>query len=579
MWKSLGKSKTTVISLGGIIWSVRSQRLRSQDHANMSRRQFLVGGACALATSAIFGLDFGGQLVEDRHRPQYHLMPPANWMNDPNAPLFWKGKFHMFYQYCPAISNSGTKYWGHAVSDDMVRWKNLGIAIAPTPGGADKDGCWTGSAVVHKGVPTIVYTGASFTEENERADRAKGLVPERQFVAVAADPDDPNLRKWNKIQENPVISLPPSGVTVTGWRDPSLWKEGDTWYMVIGSGAQGVGGMALMYRSTDLRKWEYLHPLAVAKPDPNPPVGTGGMVFPPMWECPDFFFLEGRPVLLVAGENTYFTGVYQDHKFEQHLEGRIDYGSAAYAQKTMVDGRGRRIWWAWLHEMRSLRAQQEAGWAGVMSLPKILTMQANGRLGIAPAPELKTLRRRSHKLRNLSIKPDGPRLLKQISGDCVEIVAEIDLGNAHQVGLRVRSAADGSEQTLIGYDRDNNTLFSDTTESSKDPETTSTNVYFRSGRGIQRGDLLLGPGEQLRLQVFVDASVIEVFANGQASLSDRVYPLNPRSKGIGLFARGGEASLRSLEVWNLSPISPDRLTSSADLYRVSTDRETTELHL
>jgi len=133
MWKSLGKSKTTVISLGGIIWSVRSQRLRSQDHANMSRRQFLVGGACALATSAIFGLDFGGQLVEDRHRPQYHLMPPANWMNDPNAPLFWKGKFHMFYQYCPAISNSGTKYWGHAVSDDMVRWKNLGIAIAPPP--------------------------------------------------------------------------------------------------------------------------------------------------------------------------------------------------------------------------------------------------------------------------------------------------------------------------------------------------------------------------------------------------------------------------------------------------------------
>jgi sucrose-6-phosphate hydrolase SacC (GH32 family) len=139
------------------------------------------------------------------------------------------------------------------------------------------------------------------------------------FVAVAADPDDPDLRKWNKTQENPVISLPPSGVTVTGWR---------------------------------------------------------------------------------------------------------------------------RIWWAWLHEMRSLRAQQEAGWAGVMSLPKILTVQANGRLRIAPAPELKTLRRRSHKLRNLSIKPDGPLLLKQISGDCVEIVAEIDLGNAHKVGLRVRSAAE-----------------------------------------------------------------------------------------------------------------------------------------
>jgi beta-fructofuranosidase len=125
-----------------------------------------------------------------------------------------------------------------------------------------------------------------------------------------------------------------------------------------------------------------------------------------------------------------------------------------------------------------------------------------------------TLPRRSHKLGGLSIKPDGPLLLKQVSGDCVEIVAEIELGSAHQVGLRVRGTSDGSEQTLIGYDRDNSTLFSDTTQFSKDPETKSTNVYFRSGRGIRKGDLLLGTGEHLPRRVFV-------FANGQASLSDR----------------------------------------------------------
>ena len=194
--------------------------------SKIGRRQFLVGSATALAASSVFALDTGSPLATDRHRPQYHLMPPANWLNDPNGPLFWKGKYHMFYQYSPTISLLGLKYWGHAVSSDMVHWKNLGIALAPTPGGPDEKGCWTGSAVIHNGVPTLVYTGAWFTEPTEAAARQKGLVPERQMVAVADDPNDPYLLKWNKIPENPVISAPPPGLKVAGWRDPSLWKEG-----------------------------------------------------------------------------------------------------------------------------------------------------------------------------------------------------------------------------------------------------------------------------------------------------------------------------------------------------------------
>ena len=142
-------------------------------------------------------------LASDRHRPRFHLMPPSLWLNDPNGPLHFRGRYHLFYQYAPAINNLATKYWGHAVSTDLVHWKNVGIALAPTPGGPDKNGCWTGSAVIVDGVPTIVYTGATWSAESERAERAKGIIPERQMVAIAADPNDPNLTKWIKIPENP----------------------------------------------------------------------------------------------------------------------------------------------------------------------------------------------------------------------------------------------------------------------------------------------------------------------------------------------------------------------------------------
>ncbi len=491
-------------------------------------------------------------------------MPPSAWLNDPNGPLYWKGRYHLFYQYSPVLSNFGTKYWGHAVSTDLVHWRNLGIALAPTPGGADKNGCWSGSAVIHHGVPTLIYTGGAWSAESERAEREKGLVPERQMVAVAADPSDADLIKWVKIADNPVLGAPPTGMKVVGWRDPALWPEGDTWYMVIGSGEIGKGGMALLYSSTDLRRWTYLHPLAVAKPDPS--VQDATRPWNAMWECPEFFFLQGKPILLVANGNKYLTGTYANHRFDQAGEGQIDYGMAAYAQKTMEDEKGRRIWWAWLRENRSIEAQQAAGWAGVMSLPRLLTLRGDGRLAVEPMPELKILRRQSRKIQGMNISPDGPLLLKDIESDCAEIEAEIELGSAHQAGVRVRSTVDGSEQTLIGYDRDSRELFCDTTASSKDPAIEGR-PPFLLGRGIQKGALRLEGTEPLRLRIYIDASVLETFANGKASLSDRIYPVNPASLGIGLFAKGGTARMRSMTVWELSPISNDRLTSGAKLFK------------
>jgi beta-fructofuranosidase len=519
-----------------------------------SRRQFLAFGAASATALALRAEDqeaLRRKLAADRNRPQYHIVPPAHFLNDPNGPLYWKGKYHMFYQYAPGGGMFGAKFWYHAVSEDMARWRNLGVALAPSLGGPDKDGCWSGSAVIHNGVPTLVYTGAFFKGENERADRANGLIPERQMVAVAADPNDPDLLKWNKIAENPVIAAPPEGMTVAGWRDPTLWKESDAWHMVIGSGVRNVGGMALLYRSKDLRRWEYLHPLATAKANPNQP---GGGV---MWECPDFFYLDGKPVLLVAAGNRYLTGSYRDLEFEQESEGRIDYGSA-YAQKTMEDGQGRRIWWAWVTEGPG--ASPDAGWSGAISLPRILTLRKDGRLNIEPAPELKSLRAKHRMFQKLTVPESGPLLLNGLRGDCTEIVAEIDPGAAKQVGLRVRSTPDGSEQTLIGYDRTDGTLFSDTRQSNRNGPAQG-GVGNARNAPLKKGALKLSEREPLRLHIFLDASVIETFANSQVGIIDRVYPSSPEALGVGIFAQGGPAVVRSLEIWSLKPISNDRLTS------------------
>src|ERR1051325_6474924 len=280
---------------------------------HITRREFItaasVSAVCAVLPSAVLMGEARqpSELASDRHRPQFHLMPPSLWLNDPNGPLQFKGRYHLFYQYAPQINNFATKYWGHAVSTDLVHWKNLGIALAPTPGGADKNGCWTGSAVVVNGVPTIVYTGGTWSSESERAERAKGIIPERQLVAVAADPNDPDLVKWKKIPENPVLEAPPEGIKAAGWRDPAVWRESDTWYMTIGCGETGKGGIALLYASTDIKHWTYLHPLAVAKPTPNQ---DPTRPFNSMWECPDFFRLKDKPFLLIAAGNRYLTGTY-----------------------------------------------------------------------------------------------------------------------------------------------------------------------------------------------------------------------------------------------------------------------------
>jgi beta-fructofuranosidase len=466
-------------------------------------------------------------LAADPHRPRYHFLPPSNWMNDPNGLIQWRGQYHLFYQHNPYGVVPKNIHWGHAVSDDLVHWRDMRLALAPTPGREDESGVWSGCAVDADGVATVVYTAM-----REQADGSRSQLP-----CLATSHDD-DLRTWQKHPSNPVISSPPADLDVVGFRDHSVWRENGNWYQMIGSGVRGGGGTVLLYRSSDLVRWEYLGPLCFGDPEKT---GT-------MWECPDLFRLGDRHMLVVSpiplSKSIYFLGTYRQHRFTPEVEGVVDEGGCFYAPQSFTDYQGRRIMFGWLREDRDPAAQQAAGWAGVTSLPRVLLPDAEGGLRVEPAAELRSLRGRHTAVAETTLVPSSTTPL-HLQGAALEIVADFLPSQAAEFGLKVRCAVDASEQTLIAFDPGRGWLSIDREHSSLD--TTAQ----REPHGT---DLPLADGEHLRLHVFVDHSVIEVYANGRACLTSRIYPSRSDSLGVELFARGGPAQLHQLDAWEMGSI-------------------------
>ena len=463
---------------------------------------------------------------KDHLYPAYHFRPAAGWMNDPNGLIHWQGHYHLFYQYNPNGAFHGTIHWGHATSDDLARWRHLPIAVAPGVYGPDQDGVFSGCAVDHDGVPTLVYTG---------------IRPETQCLAIPVDPRDPDLVAWRKHPANPVIASPPPGAQVEGFRDPYVWREADGWYCAIGSGLKDVGGCIFLYRSDDLVHWDYLHELCrgvVAE--------TGRM-----WECPNFFPLGDKHVLLLSpipqGHVLYMVGEYRDHRFAAETMGILDAGGSYYAPQAMCDERGRRLIWGWLREDRDAEAQREAGWSGVMSLPCELALTPEGALAKKPAPEVEGLRVGHRRWRDVVVTTT-PHVMEGVDGWRVELNAVLEPGTAEIMGISILRSPDGAEETRIVYDRSHGVMAVDRRRASLNPATRSD---LREVAVHPAADGSLG------LRIFVDGSVVEIFASDGTSISSRVYPSRPDSTSIGLFTESGTAVVRSLDIWRMSPIWPD----------------------
>ena len=488
-------------------------------------------------------------------RPQFHLLPKYGWMNDPNAPVYWHGKYHMFYQYNPGAAVWGDMHWDHAVSNDMVHWQHLPVALAPTPGSYDADGCFTGSFVDAVGLglgghAAIIYTGVQAVSDPGQATLRDGTHNFRETQALATT-NDPMLRSWNKLPA-PVLATPPAGMDVTGFRDPSIWKQDGVFYMTVGSGVKKKGGCVLLYRSPGsgvkaLREWEYLHTLYQG--EWNGKVTPDAVDSGEMWECPEFFALGDRHVLIYSTERkVYWVSGHLDKqtmRFEKQRQGLLD-GGAYYAPKTQLDKQGKRILWGWVSEQRTDDQLKAAGWAGCMSLPRELGLDADGVLTMTPALAVAGLR--------------GDTLLwpGQEPGQTAE---------ARAAALKKMSLAIGPQCEVFAVLHGPEAELQLIDEAAPRGTGPWLQVFVENKGGkrqLRVGEKsveLPGGGAQgaiaIAMRILVDCSVIEIFVNDRACLTVRNY--QPVEGALRVQTDAG--ALMHLEMWPMRAISRNRLTT------------------
>ncbi|HEX9018549.1 MAG TPA: glycoside hydrolase family 32 protein [Anaerolineaceae bacterium] len=480
--------------------------------------------------------------MPDRQRPQYHFLAPANWLNDPNGLVQWQGTYHLFYQHNPNFPFWGNIHWGHATSPDLVHWQHQPVALAPAAEGPDESGVWSGCAVNWDGVPTMVYTGRLGESEN---------------VCLATSHD--GLLTWEKYPQNPVIAGRPDGLDTVGFRDPCVWRDNNRWMMAMGSGFRDVGGAILLYSSDDLVHWQYLGPMLTGDSRQREPVWTGEM-----WECPNLFPLGDRYALMISPMDLHparslytivMLGDLRGNQFVPQTLAKMDGGDFYfYAPQAFQDELGRRITIGWAREAHTVGASIEQGWAGVMTLPRLLDLNPGGQLRQRPVPEVEMLRGAERSWQNLSLGAgrgqDSLMALNGLSGDTLELAVEFALEGAGSVlpgafGLLVRRSPHGQEQTEIRIDRSNGSLSVDTMRSSLSREVEP---------GHYEIPLDLTGLDRVRLRVFLDRSIIEVFANDIAVVTARIYPTREDSAGIAFFAERQPVTITSLRCWEMTTI-------------------------
>ncbi|WP_188250854.1 glycoside hydrolase family 32 protein [Pseudomonas sp. PSB1] len=474
-------------------------------------------------------LSAGLSRVTDDYRPDYHLAPPAGWMNDPNGVVYFRGEYHVFYQHHPFDAKWGPMYWGHAKSADLVHWQHLPIALAPGDD-FDRDGCFSGSAVVCGDTLALIYTGHTWLGE---------VGDERQIRQVQCLATSVDGIRFDK--QGVVIQTAPQEAIIH-FRDPKVWKDNDYWYLIAGA-RLGDTPLLPLYRSTDLRAWEFLDYVAR---------GNEGDGY--MWECPDLFRLDGRDVLLYSPQGMRPEGYERLNKYQTgyrvgqldgqwHFSGgpfiELDNGHDFYAAQTLVAADGRRLVWAWLDMWESPMPSQAHHWCGMLGLPRELQLHAD-RLRVFPARELTALRK-APLPRTSAWGGAGYEWVPQVNGDRLELHVHLDLLGCAEghLGIALRCSAEGDEQTLLYYDASLQRLVLDRSRS-------GAQVSGQRSVAIDRAQ------ESLQLRVFLDRSSIEVFEqDGRFSLSSRVYPRSD-SLGVKLLASGAGGRVSIGNAWPLA---------------------------
>lgn len=458
-------------------------------------------------------------------RQTFHVQPIMGLLNDPNGFSFYEGEYHLFYQWFPLGTYHGMKYWYHTKSKDLAFWHNEGIAIVPKDP-IDSHGAYSGSAIVKDNKLHLIYTGNTRDSKwNRRPYQCLAIMNEEGFI--------------NK-QNTPLVDHVPEGYT-DHFRDPKVWKDDDMYRFVIGAQREDLTGAAVVYESSDFKEWRY-----------QGEIKTNLGHFGYMWECPDYFELEGKGVFIfspqgLTPEQDRFQNIYQsgyligkpldrktlelDHgEFEE-----LDRGFDFYAPQTMVDEKGRRIMIAWMGQAEVAYPTDSHGWAHCLTIPRELKIR-HGKLIQQPVPELQKLRGRSIVIQDMI--ENEVRTYEGVRGTTFEMVCEFSAVKAAAVGIVIRASQ--QEQTIIRYDKTNKKITLNRAESGNLSD--GTNNTIRSCRL---------DSENIKFHLFVDTSSVEVFINdGEEVFTSRIFPQSG-SEEIRFFTEEGSAHM-TMTKWDLA---------------------------
>ncbi len=428
----------------------------------------------------------------DPHAPRFRVRPPANWVNDPNGPFRWRGRHHLFYQHNPDAPVHANVHWGHVSSADLLEWEHHPVALTPTPGGPDEAGCWSGCVVDDDGVPTAVYTGV------DRHHTGLGAI----CLARAVIPEDETLTDWKPLPV-PVVSGPPDGLDVVMFRDPFVFRGGGRRRALVGAGHADGTPSVLLYDCDDLADWRFAGVLL----DGNDPVAVDAFGDKAVgWECPQLFVTQGGEWVLVLSlwdgdpcTTGYLTGRLGPDgegglRFETRTGGRLDYGRDFYAPAVLREP-DRALMWGWSWEARERSEVDRAGWAGVLTAPRVVDLHPDGSLRVVPAAELELLR--------------APEPFATAPGRTPLPMAYDLTVTAHApTTVSLLRSASGARLT-VRLDPGEGTVTLDRADWPRTGVEGSAPVVVRARGG--------------QVRILVDGSLLELFADERATVTERVY--------------------------------------------------------
>lgn len=461
-------------------------------------------------------------VASDPYRLHFHIMPPVGLLNDPNGFVFYKGQYHIFYQWNPMETAHGAKFWGHYISDDLVHWQMAPVALAPDQW-YDKNGCYSGSAVVHDDTLYLFYTGNVINEDGKR----------ESYQCLAISNDGIHFEK-----KGPIIHVP-EGYTAH-FRDPKVFYKNNQWYMVIGAQTEDLKGEAVLFTSRNLFDWDFQGPLTGN--------GHNGLDdFGYMWECPDLFELNDKDILIVCPQGLetdgfkfnniyqsgYFAGTidYDKFTFEHGEFDELDRGFDFYAPQTTQDDKGRRILFGWMGNAgeETIQPTVKHEWIHALTIPRELKWENNKLLQI-PVEELKSLRKEKVEHSNVVIDCEHIEL-SDINGHVFEMEVIVKEMCATVFSIQL------GDSCKMTFNRKTN-VFTFERESIKDHNKEQRHWVVETLKNIR---------------IFKDTSSVEIFINdGEEVFTSRVFP-KADDTAISFTTRDGRVQI-DVKKWDLKRV-------------------------